>query len=158
MAEFESQVVSDANGSTLLSPLESGGVVREAVGRMTVPSGSSSGDVFRLARIPARARAVQVLFASGGGGTTGAGNLGVYEANGGPVVDADLVATGVSTTTAADLADVSGLSPAQLEQSLADNLSLNSEDNDLLDLSLTLTTGADADQDVIAIVRYVVTE
>jgi hypothetical protein len=138
----------DASQQTLVSTKILGGRMREAVGTLEAVSGDSIASVYRLCRVPSRARISRVLL-SCDAITTCAGDVGVYDTaanNSGAVVDADLFASAQSLATALANTDVtheSGVFGVEdVEQPLWQALGLTADPQKFYDIAVTLTAAA----------------
>jgi len=137
----------DASTQTLVSPKILGGRVREAVGTLEAVSGDDIASVYRLCRVPSRARVSRVLL-SCDAITTCAGDVGVYQtaANGGAVVDADFFASAQSVATALANTDVTHEAGVfgidDVEKPLWEALGLTADPQRFYDIAVTLTAAA----------------
>lgn len=160
MANLKSQVVQDLDALRVVmaNQLELGGSIREAVGLVSVSSSEGVGDVLRYVRLPSRARISGAAYATDGAGTTGAGNLGIYDTDDGAAVDADVLGT-VDLTTASDGTDATdNVAVADRGKALWELAGESSDPNKEYDVAVTLTTGADAAMETALIVQYVLPE
>lgn len=170
MANENSQIITDVNATPVVktNQLEAGGVVRETCAVLSVTSGAAS-DIKRMVRIPSRARVVKVEMANtdldSNGVPTLAADVGLYDINGGAVVDADFFASAITQLQAAagftDITYESGVvTVANRLKPLWQQLGLTSDPNKEYEIALTYTAGAatHANGDIAMRVQYVVQE
>jgi len=69
------------------------GVLKEASGTVTPAATAEANSTYRFCRVPSNARISQVLISAADATTAGALNVGLYDVDGGAVVDADLFAS-----------------------------------------------------------------
>lgn len=138
-----------------------GGVERSWVGTKQVSASASIGSTYRLVRIPSNLRVSQVILACDAFDTTGAGDVGLYDTNGGAVVDAGFFASAVVMTSILTGTDVTHESTVfgveDAEKPLWEALGLTADPMKEYDVAITLTAanGAGATPDVTLKVRGV---
>ena len=144
----------------------SGGVVREAVGFVTTNDDDSIGSVYRLVRVPSRARISEIRgYSDIGSASAGIANVGVHLANGGAVKDADhfasawdFSATDTQGVVLENEAQVGNL-VNEMEEQLWEALGETADPNVDYDITLTLTQAVATAAAVVGIkVRYVLPE
>jgi hypothetical protein len=79
----------------------SAGVLRQSVATIEANAAADAGSTYRMVRIPSNATGITVIFACDDLGTTATVNIGLYDVDGGAVVDADLFASAVDCNAAA---------------------------------------------------------
>lgn len=152
----------DASPAVLNNGNVAGAGLREVVGTKQASASASIASTYRLVRIPSNARVSQLLLSSDAFDTTGAADVGLYDINGGAVVDADFFASAVVLTTALRNSDItfeSGVFGVEdAEKMVWEGLGLSADPQKSYDVALTLTAanGAGATPDVTLAVRYAV--
>lgn len=174
----KSQVVTDLDASPVVktNPLEVGGVVREAMATLALTATEAGGDansVWRMLRLPARARVVKLEMANDDLDSSGtpalAVDVGLYEVNGGSAKDQDFFASAITNLQAAQAAmqdetyesavvGVEDYHKALWEQ-LGDSDTVDNKYK-YYDVAMTVTTAAatGAAGDVVMKVQYVIDE
>lgn len=152
----------DATPQVLNNAILEGGIPREFVGTIEAGNGDSIGSKYLFGSIPSNARVSQILLSVDGGGTVGAGDIGLYDttANGGAVVDADFFASAqsiVAALTNSDVTHESGVfGKEDVEKRVWEALGLASDPKKDYDVVMTLTTATDAAQTVSLRGKYVI--
>lgn len=152
----------DATPVVLNNARITGAPVQRAAGIVAMTNGDSAASKFLIAQVPSNAIISSAKLSVLAGGTTGAGDLGVYQttANGGAVVDADFFASAVSVVAALTKSEVIGESgvynPADMEKPLWQALGLTADSARFYDIVLTLTTAVDATKSLLGEVEYTV--
>lgn len=165
MTTKTSQVTAaDASAQQLVSARLLGGTLKESVGTLEALNGDAIGKQYRMARVHSRDRISRVLL-SCDAITSAAGDVGIYRAQDGAVVDADFFASAVSLASAqvhldvtheADPADAgAGYGHADVERPLWQALGLTSDPNAWYDIVVTLTAAATATGTLAMKVQYV---
>lgn len=171
MANQLSQIITDLDASPVVkvNPTEIGGVHREAIATIAMTTGAAS-DVKRFVRVPSRARVVKVELANddldSNGVPTLATDIGLYDVNGGAVVDADFFASAITQLQAAqpvyqDVTYESGVvTVANRPKRIWEQLALASDPGKDYDVAFTYTAGAatHANGNATLRVTYVVDE
>lgn len=138
----------------------SGGLLHVSSGTVEAANGDSIASKFILAQVPSNAYIKQVLLTCDGGGTTGAGDIGIYKStvDGGAVVDADFFASAQAVTAALTRTDVTHESTVygkeDIEKPLWEALGLSADPNLIYDVVMTLTTATDAASTITLDVTY----
>lgn len=165
VVNLKSQVITDQDASPVVktSPLEVGGVIREAIGVVQTNSDDSANSTYRMVRLPSRARVTQVLISSDDAGTTGDTDIGLYLSDEGAVEDADFFASALDINTAAlehsDVTYESGVvGPEDMSKRLWEQLGKTTDPDVFYDVALTLTEAVTAATDIALKVRYVLDE
>lgn len=161
---LKSTAVTNATATPLVlsDAILEGGGLREAVGVTQASASASIGSTYRLVRVPSNARVSQVLLSCDAFDTTGAGDVGLYDVDGGDAVDADFFASAQSLIVALSNSDVTHESGVfgieDSEKPLWKALGLSEDPHKDYDVAITLTAanGAGATPDVALKVRYVV--
>lgn len=149
----------DAQRVKFLNPLKSHARIRENAETVTTNDDDSIGSVYRFVRIPSRARVSEILIATDGEGTGGAGDVGLYHANGGVAVDADLFAAALAMATANNaLSATPALDPADFTKPLWEVLGLSEDPGVEYDVAITFTSAVNAVRELSMRVRYVLAE
>lgn len=136
------------------------GRMERSIGTKQASASASIGSTYRLCRVPSNAFVSQVLLSCDAFDTTGAADVGLYNINGGAVVDADFFGSAVVLTSALKNSDVtfeSGVYGVEkVEQRVWEVLGLSADPHKEYDVALTLTAanGAGATPDVTLEVRY----
>ena len=149
IVDNKSQIVTDLDATPVVkqNPVKVGGTVRAAVGHVVTGTADSIASIYRLARIPSRARIIQVLLDSDAGSTAAAAaDFGLYDDtdNGSAVVDVNFFATAVVLGTAATGTDITyeaGTTPSAILKNspLWEQLGLASDPEVMYDIAATLT-------------------
>lgn len=136
------------------------GRMERSIGTKQASASASIGSTYRLCRVPSNAFVSQVLLSCDAFDTTGAADVGLYDINGGAVVDADFFGSAVVLTSALKNSDVtfeSGVYGVEkVEQRVWEVLGLSADPHKEYDVALTLTAanGAGNAADVTLEVRY----
>jgi hypothetical protein len=129
-------------------------------GKAELASGDSIASIYRCVRVPSNCRISQVLLKCSAI-TTCAGDIGVYRADTGAVVDVDLFASAQSLASAlAILTDVTNesttITPVIAEQPLWQAGGLTADPGGYFDIAVTLTAAAGSAGQVFLEARYAV--
>lgn len=145
--------------------LEGGNMVRAVNGFATLANGDSIGSIYRIGKIRSDDFIDRIRMVSADVGTTGAGDLGLYDlltnTNGGTVVDADFFASAVDFSAGAIDSDVSFEAGAagglytNSEKRVWESLGLSADPGKEYDVAITLTTAANAAGSVLVRVTVV---
>lgn len=136
------------------------GRMERSIGTKQASASASIGSTYRLCRVPSNAFVSQVLLSCDAFDTTGAADVGLYDINGGAVVDADFFGSAVVLTAALKNSDVTFESDVygveDVEKRVWEALGLSADPHKEYDVALTLTAanGAGATPDVTLEVRY----
>lgn len=158
---LNSQSIQDVEGQRVkfLNPLVSHARIRENAETITTNNDDSIGSVYRFVRIPSRARVSEILIATDGGGTNGAGNVGLYHTHGGAAVNAALFASALAMATANNaIAATGALDPADFTKPLWQVLGLDEDPDIEYDVAITLTSATNAVRELSMRFRYVLAE
>ena len=136
------------------------GTMKEAIGVVTPAAAAEANSTYRFCRIPSNARVSQVLLKNAAFTTAGAVNIGLYDIDGGAVVDADLFCSALALTAAKDFADVTYESTeytiAESEKMLWEVLGLSADPCKEYELTAVVTTAFDGGSIMAIKVRYAV--
>ena len=145
--------------------LEGGTVIRAVNGFATLSNGDSIGSTYRIGKIRSDDFIDRIRMVSADVGTTGAGDLGLYDlltnSNGGTVVDADFFASAVDFSAGAIDSDVTWEAAAagglytNAEKRVWEILGLSSDPGKEYDVAITLTTAANAAGSVLVRINVV---
>lgn len=148
-----------ASPKTLNGPHLGAGILKEVQGTITPSATSEANSTHRFCRVPSNARISQVLISCAAFTTAGAVNVGLYDVDGGSVVDADLFASAVALTAAKQNADVTYESGeytmVESEKMLWEVLGLSSDPQKEYDVAATVSTAFDGGSAMHLKVRYV---
>lgn len=135
-----------------------GGEVKRRQGFAVIANGDSVGSTYRICRVRSSEYCDRIRLVAPDIGTTTAADLGLYDVDGGAVVDADFFASAVVLNAGAIDSDVTfeaaaaGGLIANGEKRIWEALGLSADPHKEYDLALTLTGAADAAG--TALVRY----
>jgi len=117
--------------------------LQQAVGNALADAAASIGSTYRLVRIPSNATAVNVFLSNAAFTTTGAADIGIYNAKTGVVVDADFFGSAVLLTSIQNELNVTRESTvytlANLDKPIWQALGLTEDPQVEYDVTLTLT-------------------
>lgn len=132
--------------------LQGARIRRLCAGVCAVGNGDSINSTYRFGRIKSSDVVTQVIIDAAGGGTVGAGDIGLYDKNGGAVVDADFFASAQALNAALRAVDItreSGvITVANMEKRVWELLGLTADPHKEYDVTMTLTAATDAAQSV----------
>lgn len=161
VVEVKSTLITNADATPVVfnSPRVDGGFERIEVATAAITDTNSIGSTYRMFRVPSNAVMTDLRIYSPDIGTTTIADIGLYNADGGAVVDADFFASAVSLKDGAlngtDVLHESAVfSIANSGKELWDALALTSDPGVFYDVTLTLTAAADATGTVKLIGRY----
>ena len=143
------------------SGFRQGGFVQEATGTVTPDAAAEANSTYRFCRVPSNARISQVLISAADATTAGALNVGLYDVDGGSVVDADLFASAYDLSGGpfnnADITHESGeYTYAEAEKQLWEVLGLSSDPQKEYDVTAVVSTAFDGGPTSINLkVRYI---
>lgn len=148
VVQVNSAQITARNTGALANSYQAGASVQSAVAQVAVGNGDSIGSVYRLVRIPASARLVDLTY-FGTAITSGAGDVGLYQiaTYGGAVVDADFFTAASSVATASTGTRVGFgnlLSPANRDKRIWEALGLTADPQREYDIAITLTAATTA--------------
>lgn len=158
---LKSTAITNATASpkTFNSPHLGAGVLKEAQGAVTPAAAAEVGSTFRFCRIPSNARVSQLLVKNAAFTTAGAVDIGLYDVDGGAVVDADFFASALALTAAQDNADRTfesgAFTIANSEKMLWEALGLTADPQKDYDVAATVTTQFNGGSIMSVKVRYV---
>jgi hypothetical protein len=154
---LKSTAVTNANATPRVQNsvgLEGGSLVRAVNGFATLANGDSIGSTYRFGKIRSDDFVDRVRMISADVGTTGAGDLGLYDlltnSNGGTVVDVDFFGSAIVLSGGAIDSDVTFESAAagglytNAEKRVWEALGLATDPGKEYDVAMTLTTATDA--------------
>jgi hypothetical protein len=135
----------DATPRVPNSSLLEGGLVRQAIGSVTIVTGKTVGSTYRLVQVPTNCRVSSVILNNPALSASTAFDVGVYRttADGSAVVDADFFASAVACTNANAQLDVTNESGTytddKMEQPLWQALGVSADPGGFYDICLTNT-------------------
>lgn len=173
--DAKSEIITDLDASPVVktNPTEVGGVLREAISTMALTATEAGGDansVWRLLRVPSRARIVSVQLANDDLDSSGtpalAVDLGLYEVPDGSAKDQDFFASAITNLQAAQTAfqdetyESAVVGVEDYHKRLWEQLGESEDPEVNYDIALTVTTAAatGAAGDIVAKVQYIVDE
>lgn len=99
--EVKSTPVTNADAGTFNNSAVSYGGLRQSVGTVEANAAGDTGSTYRMFRIPSNASGISMILACDDLGTTATLDVGLYDIEGGAVVDADFFASAVNANAAA---------------------------------------------------------
>lgn len=150
-----------ATPKVLNSPHQGVGVLKEVQGTVTPAAAAEANSTYRFCRVPSSARISQILLSTAAAFTTaGAIHIGLYDIDGGAVVDADLFASALALTGSAlknsDQTYESGeFTMDESEKQLWEVLGLSADPHKEYDVAATVSTAFDGGQKMNLKCRYV---
>lgn len=139
--------VTNANAGTFNNSGVTNGHQRQSVATVEVGAVDAA-STYRFFRLPSNATGISLIFASDDLGTTPTVNVGLYDINGGAVVDATLFASAINVNSAAvaptEIAHESGTYDiSKIEQPLWQVLGLSADPQKEYDVTAVLAAASD---------------